>query len=688
MVTVHPTMHEDIPKKVLTDFECKVTLRTDADWVAVPERFVLAAATRGFKVTVDPTALKAGYHTAHIVGIDSEFPDRGPLFRVPVTVTQPLPMAREVAFQPSLVRGTPTRFFVTPPPGSTWMDIKVSLAKSASVKAKNIIVLHTVQMGPHRTFSKTETKTYLRFGELGEYDVVSRKVDGQASIELCFALYWSELEETGVSVDVTFHGIMPSNNNVTVVPGSGFTRIDLSANLSEVEVSPSATLKTWGTPLRPTKAEVYPLSSRHDLLEGETLHELKLGYTFTADEATSITPRCRLINDRVYETEVIGGPYIFVLDSRKKVLGYSDIYPAGIKVPEGEIALVAYLRHPSAKVLERFTDLVVTVERALPKSIKLKVYPSPGNAVLGKEEVTKKVMARGSTLALFFAEPEHSALPKALKPTDVLSGVVQYSTKSGRKLGEGSRPGGYSLTYFAPPTPTKPPVAAVAAPADKRAEVEKLADAIKKLRVSTLKGLIGKDGFDAVHAEVAAAYPDDLDVATAKLHHADAGKGDEARAAVVVQADAVLGLIDLDKLAAALGRLADADDTEGVKAREKETAKKDTLLDALNRKALALADLGKGDEAEAVARDMRQWGKVDANDKFQKLSLAMHAAKGYWGKIAVITSKQLAKADVATRSAMIVRQQEALSKLGWAHIAAYERKWELIRSPPSGLPAY
>lgn len=126
-----------------------------------------------------------------------------------------------------------------------------------------------------------------------------------------------------------------------------------------------------------------------------------------------------------YETEVLGGPFIFVLDKRKKVLGHSDIYAAGVKVPEGEITLVAYLRHPSAKLLNNYLDLPITVERALAKSIKLKVYASPGCIVAGKSEISKQVLGRGATLAAFVAEPDFSALPKSLKPGDILSGPIQ-----------------------------------------------------------------------------------------------------------------------------------------------------------------------------------------------------------------------------------------------------------------------
>jgi hypothetical protein len=54
-------MHEDSPKEMLVGFECKLELETDgADWVIPPERIVLAATKRAFKVTVDPTGLDPG----------------------------------------------------------------------------------------------------------------------------------------------------------------------------------------------------------------------------------------------------------------------------------------------------------------------------------------------------------------------------------------------------------------------------------------------------------------------------------------------------------------------------------------------------------------------------------------------------------------------------------------------------
>lgn len=264
----------------------------------------------------------------------------------------------------------------------------------------------------------------------------------------------------------------------------------------------------------------------------------------------------------------------------------------------------------------------------------------------------------------------------------------RYSSTSSKKLGDGNRPDGYSVTYFAPPAPKKAPEVRVAQPQDNLSEADKMSAAIKKLKITTVKNLVGKDGFDAIHDTIAAEFPNELELAAARLHHLDAGKGNEAKAAVIEQADTVIALIDTDKLAQALGRQGDPDDPEGVKAREAETSKKEILVDALNRKALALVALAKISEGDATIRELKQWDKIESNEKLLRLSLASDTVKCHYGKILKLARKQLQKPEGPHRQAVLDTQRDAFEKLGWTHIAAYEAKWELIRSPPSGVPPY
>ena len=135
-------------------------------------------------------------------------------------------------------------------------------------------------------------------------------------------------------------------------------------------------LTTWRTPIRPTSQKITPLPKQYDWPEGKRLHQLFLTYTLTLDEAAEITLRQPLLNDVVYESEVLGGPFVFVFNDRKKLLGFSDVFPDGIKAPKGAITVRAFLRHPSPEFLDRHKDLLLFVDRKLDKPLALDTYAS------------------------------------------------------------------------------------------------------------------------------------------------------------------------------------------------------------------------------------------------------------------------------------------------------------------------
>lgn len=103
-------------------------IRSSAPWVECPSVLLAAHGTRSFEVRVDALKLPPGLHSAEVVGVERGAEWRGPLFRVPVTVTAPLALAAKTPFGNSVMQwvglsftpGEVKRHFVVVPEGATW----------------------------------------------------------------------------------------------------------------------------------------------------------------------------------------------------------------------------------------------------------------------------------------------------------------------------------------------------------------------------------------------------------------------------------------------------------------------------------------------------------------------------------------------------------------------------------------
>lgn len=72
------------------DFELKCSVHSTASWVSAPEHFMLMNNGRAFKISVDPTCLPPGVHTAKVCGSDASYPERGIVWAIPITVVKPM----------------------------------------------------------------------------------------------------------------------------------------------------------------------------------------------------------------------------------------------------------------------------------------------------------------------------------------------------------------------------------------------------------------------------------------------------------------------------------------------------------------------------------------------------------------------------------------------------------------------
>lgn len=194
---------------------------------------------------------------------------------------------------------------------------------------------------------------------------------------------------------------------------------------------------------------------------------------------------------------------------------------------------------------ERCLFFCFAVVRAA-SQISLKAYKTLAGAATGEQALRQQLVVRGTSLPVFFAADPKLKLPKGVKPGEVLTGTVTYCKASSSVAGPDKHPDGFPIHYLvAPSAPSAPksPVRAVPppyrraccpdhatcrqpaaqSPPDGKTDEEKLASAIRDLRVKQLAGVKDDAVFDAMYAELKEhADAGHLPTLQAKLKRVDA----------------------------------------------------------------------------------------------------------------------------------------------------------------------
>lgn len=132
--------------------------------------------------------------------------------------------------------------------------------------------------------------------------------------------------------------------------------------------------------------------------------------------------------------------------------------------------------------------------------------------------------------------------------------------------------------------------------------------------------------------------------------------------------------------------------------------KKDALIEALARKARAVADLEKenddkevediGTSFEQILVELKKWVDVDCNSKYAVLSLEKERRMGRLGLVLKLITKLLEKDGEDTKggicplskSDLLDRRAEVLKTLGYAHLSEYDKSWRVLSSPKDFAP--
>ncbi|KAG4380478.1 hypothetical protein GLYMA_16G182500v4 [Glycine max] len=665
-VQVNPNFHEDADNfKDLVPFEECIELHsTEETVVKAPDYLLLTYNGRTFNVVVDPSNLSDGLHYFEVYGIDCKAPWRGPLFRIPITITKPKAITNQppqISFSKMLFQpGHIERRYIEVPHGASWAEVTM---KTSGFDTARRFYVDAVQLCPLRRPLKWESS--VNFPSPAAKSFAFRVVSGQ-TLELVISQFWSSgigsHETASVDFEVVFHGIKVNQEEVLLDGSDAPVRIDAETLLASEELAPVAILNKIRVPYRPIDSKIIALTADRDKLpSGKQILALTLTYKIKLEDGAQIKPHIPLLNDRIYDTK-FESQFYMISDSNKRVYSSGDVYPSSSNLPKGEYILQLYLRHDNVQILEKMRHLVLFIERNLEEKdvIRLSFFSQPDGPLMGNGSFKSSSLVPGIKEGIYLGPPPKEKLPKNSPQGSVLLGAISYGKLSFVGQGENKspekHPASYQISYIVPPNKIDEDKGKGSSLSSKKNVSERLKEEVRDAKIKVLASLKQETDEERLEwkelsALLKSEYPKYTPLLATileglvswsnikdKIHH------DEE---VVGAAGEVINSIDREELAKFFALKNDPEDEEAENIRKKMELTRDQLADALYQKGLALAEI----ESLKVLCDIIQDDAEPAKKKFYDLKLSL------------------------------------LDEIGWTHLAAYERQWMHVRFPPS-LPLF
>ncbi|KAH1151955.1 hypothetical protein GYH30_045439 [Glycine max] len=609
-VQVNPNFHEDADNfKDLVPFEECIELHsTEETVVKAPDYLLLTYNGRTFNVVVDPSNLSDGLHYFEVYGIDCKAPWRGPLFRIPITITKPKAITNQppqISFSKMLFQpGHIERRYIEVPHGASWAEVTM---KTSGFDTARRFYVDAVQLCPLRRPLKWESS--VNFPSPAAKSFAFRVVSGQ-TLELVISQFWSSgigsHETACVDFEVVFHGIKVNQEEVLLDGSDAPVRIDAETLLASEELAPVAILNKIRVPYRPIDSKIIALTADRDKLpSGKQILALTLTYKIKLEDGAQIKPHIPLLNDRIYDTK-FESQFYMISDSNKRVYSSGDVYPSSSNLPKGEYILQLYLRHDNVQILEKMRHLVLFIERNLEEKdvIRLSFFSQPDGPLMGNGSFKSSSLVPGIKEGIYLGPPPKEKLPKNSPQGSVLLGAISYGKLSFVGQGENKspekHPASYQISYIVPPNKIDEDKGKGSSLSSKKNVSERLKEEVRDAKIKVLASLKQETDEERLEwkelsALLKSEYPKYTPLLATileglvswsnikdKIHH------DEE---VVGAASEVINSIDREELAKFFALKNDPEDEEAENIRKKMELTRDQLADALYQKGLALAEI-------------------------------------------------------------------------------------------------
>nr|GEW39471.1 tripeptidyl-peptidase 2 isoform X2 [Tanacetum cinerariifolium] len=732
-VQVEPQFHEGASNlEQLVPFEECIELHSSGkEVVRAPDYLLLTYNGRSFNVVVDPTKLSDGLHYFEVYGIDCNAPWRGPLFRIPITITKPkivetrppLITFSGLSFQPGHI----VRKYIEVPYGATWVEATM---RTSGFDTARRFYIDTVQLSPLKRPIKWESNPIFSSPSTKSFTF---SVEGGRTMELVISQFWSSgigsNEGAVVDFEIAFHGIDVSKDEVVLDGSEAPTRIEAQALLSSEKLAPTAKLNKIRVPYRPIDAKLSALSADRDKLpSGKQILALTLTYKFKLEDGAEVKPQIPLLNNRIYDNK-FESQFYMISDSNKRVYAMGDVYPDYAKLPKGHYTLQLHLRHEDVQILEKLKQLVVFIERKLEKeAVQLSFYTQPDGPVTGAGSFKSSTLDPGSKEAFYVGPP--TKLPKNSPEGSVLLGSISYGKPSAEVSDQGNdpekNPVSYQITYQVPPTKVDEDKGkSSTSKVSKKSVLERLEEEVRDTKIKVLANL--KQGTDEERAEwkklsttLKTEYPKYTPLLAQilegllsqevedKLHHYEE---------IIAAADEVVESIDRDELAKFLSINGDPEEEEFETTKKKMETTRDQLVEALYQKGLALVEVaslkgemaalaanlgaevvdkpngqssadsvGGADLFEGTFKELQKWADAKSS-KYTTLLMIRERHSGRFGTALKVVNDMIQEEGDPAKKKLYEERISLLEQVGWDHLVTYEKQWMLVRFPPS-LPLF
>ncbi|KAK4492767.1 hypothetical protein RD792_000087 [Penstemon davidsonii] len=743
-VKIDPKFHKDASNldQLVPFEECIKLHSTGESVVRAPEYLLLTHNGREFNIIVDPTNLSDGLHYYEVYALDCKSPWRGPLFRIPITITKPQTVKSRppliayegMSFVPvcanftqyrkhCIIPGHIERKFVQVPIGSTWVEITM---KTSGFSTARRFFIDSVQISPLKrpmkwesvaTFSSPSSKSF------------AFAVEGGRTMELAIAQFWSSgmgsRDTTIVNFEVAFHGISINKEEIILDGSEAPQRIDVEALLSLENLTPAAVLNKVRVPYRPVDSKLSTLSADRDKLpSGKQTLALILTYKFKLEESAEIKPYIPLLNNRIYDNK-FESQFYMISDTNKRVYSMGDVYPEAAKLPKGEYTLQLYLRHDNVQYLEKMRQLVLFIEKNLEEkdAVRLSFYTQPDGPVIGNGSFTSSVLVPGAKEAFYVGPPSKDKLPKGTSAGSVLIGSISYGKVSFGVNNEGKNPEknpvSYNISYIVPPTQVDEDKGKSSSLSCTKSVAEQLEEEVRDVKIRVLSNLKHsteeeRSEWKKLSTSLKSEYPKYTPLLAKilegllsqnnvddKIHHYEE---------IVGAAEEVIKSVDKDELAKYFSLKSDPEDEGAEKLKKKMETTRDQFAEALYQKGLALAEIeslkdekvSENEDYVQVASDsttghppdlfeenfkeLKQWVDIKSS-KYGTLFVIHERRKGRLGNALKVLSDMIQEDGQPPKRKFYELKLLLLEQIGWGHLVSYEKQWMNVRFPAS-LPLF